>query len=85
MNMLPNGIGHADDSPTPQDVDWDMYLGPAPKRPFNSLRFQRTYRWFWDYAGGFITDYGTHRFDTVHQIMGADQPKSVAASAGWKV
>lgn len=82
INMLPNGIGHAADSPTPDGVDWDMYLGPAPKHPFNALRFQRTYRWFFDYAGGFITDYGTHRFDTVHQIMGADAPRTVAASGG---
>jgi predicted dehydrogenase len=82
INMLPNGIGHAPDGPVPEDVNWDMYLGPAPKRPFNPLRFQRTYRWFFDYAGGFITDFGTHRFDTVHQIMGVDQPKSVAASGG---
>jgi predicted dehydrogenase len=82
VNMLPNGIGHADDGPAPEGVDWDMYLGPAPKRPFNKLRFQFTYRWFWDYAGGFITDFGTHRFDTVHQIMGVDQPRSVAAAGG---
>jgi predicted dehydrogenase len=82
INMLPNGIGHAADADTPAGVDWDLYLGPAPKRPFNSLRFQRTFRWFWDYAGGFITDFGTHRFDTVHQIMGADQPKTVSASGG---
>ena len=82
INMLPDGIGHAADSPTPADVDWDMYLGPAPKRPFNTLRFQRTYRWFRDYAGGFITDFGTHRFDTVHQIMGVDRPKTVSASGG---
>jgi predicted dehydrogenase len=82
INMMPDGIGHADDGPAPEGVDWDMYLGPAPKRPFNRLRFQRTYRWFWDYSGGFITDFGTHRFDTVHQIMGVEKPKSVVAAGG---
>jgi predicted dehydrogenase len=40
----------------------------------------QNYRWFWDYAGGTITDFGTHRFDTVHQIMGVDAPLSVAAT-----
>lgn len=82
INMFPNGIGHAPDTKTPEGVDWDMYLGPAPQRPFNRLRFQRTYRWFWDYAGGFITDFGTHRFDTVHQIMGVDKPVAVSAAGG---
>jgi predicted dehydrogenase len=80
--MTPFGIGNAPDSPTPEGLDWDMYLGPAPMRPFNKNRFLRTYRWFWDYAGGSITDFGTHRFDTVHQIMGVDAPKTVAASGG---
>lgn len=81
-NMLPNGIGRAPDSDAPAGLDWDMYCGPAPKRPFNPKRFKSTFRWFWDYAGGTITDFGTHRFDTVHQIMGIDQPKSVVASGG---
>jgi predicted dehydrogenase len=81
-NMTPNGIGAADDSPVPEGLDWDLYLGPAPMRPFNKRRFLRTYRWFWDYAGGSITDFGTHRFDTVHQVMGVDAPKTVTASGG---
>jgi predicted dehydrogenase len=81
-NMTPNGIGAADDSPVPEGLDWGLYLGPAPMRPFNKSRFLRTYRWFWDYAGGSITDFGTHRFDTVHQVMGVDAPKTVTASGG---
>lgn len=81
-NMLPNGIGQAPDSDPPNGLDWDMYLGPAPKRPFNPKRFRSTFRWFWDYAGGTITDFGTHRFDTVHQIMGAEKPRKVSASGG---
>lgn len=63
----------------PDDLDWDFYCGPAPLVPYERARFLGTYRWFFDYSGGFITDYGTHRFDTVHQIMGADQPTSVSA------
>ena len=57
------------DSEVPAGVDWDMYLGPAPKVPFNRQRFQRTFRRFFDYSGGFITDYGAHRLDSVHQVM----------------
>ncbi len=81
-NLTPYGIGRVADSPVPAGLDWDFYLGPAPNVPFNKSRFLRTYRWFWDYAGGSITDYGTHRFDTVHQVMGVDAPKTVSASGG---
>jgi predicted dehydrogenase len=80
LNMAPNGVGRAPDSTPPPGLDWDFYLGPAPYVPFNKNRFLVTYRWFWDYAGGMTTDYGTHRFDTVQQIMGVDAPLAVA---GW--
>ena len=82
VNMWPNGIGREPDSDPPPGLDWDMYLGPAPQVPYNRKRFLGTFRWFWDYAGGYITDFGTHRLDTVHQVMGVDAPLSVAASGG---
>jgi predicted dehydrogenase len=81
-NMLPNGIGREPDSAPPAGLDWDMYCGPAPLRPFNRKRFKSSFRWFKDYAGGTVTDFGTHRFDTVHQIMGAEIPRRVSASGG---
>ena len=81
-NVYPNGIGRADDAKPPDGLDWDFYLGPAPAVPFNRNRFLGTFRWFWDYAGGFITDWGTHRLDSVHQVMGADAPLSVTAAGG---
>lgn len=81
-NVFPRGIGQEPDSEPPPGLDWDFYLGPAPKVPFNRKRFLSTYRSFRDYAGGTITDFGTHRFDTVHQIMGVDAPLSVSASGG---
>jgi predicted dehydrogenase len=81
IDMFPRGIGRTPDGPPPADLDWDFWLGPAPKVPYNPLRF-RAFRFFRDYAGGLITDFGTHRFDTVHQIMGADTPRSVAAVGG---
>jgi predicted dehydrogenase len=81
-NLTPRGIGDAPDSPVPDELDWDMYLGPAPEVPFNEKRFLRTYRFFFDYAGGYITDFGTHRFDTIHQVMGQERPLSVSATGG---
>ncbi|HSB13155.1 MAG TPA: Gfo/Idh/MocA family oxidoreductase [Bryobacteraceae bacterium] len=82
FNLSPDGIGRAADGEPPADLDWDMYCGAAPKVPYNPLRHLGTYRYFWDYSGGMITDYGTHRFDTVHQIMGVDSPRTVSASGG---
>lgn len=81
-NLIPHGIGKAPDGPVPEGLDWDMYLGPAPAVPFNKNRFLRNFRWFWDYAGGSITDFGVHRLDTVQQVMGVEAPKTVAASGG---
>jgi predicted dehydrogenase len=80
LNLSPDGIGAAADSNPPAGLDWDFYLGPAPKVPFNENRFLVTYRWFWDYAGGMATDYGTHRFDTIHQVMHVDAPTTVSGS-----
>ncbi|HEY2944501.1 MAG TPA: Gfo/Idh/MocA family oxidoreductase [Vicinamibacteria bacterium] len=82
QNLYPNGIGREPDASPPADLDWDFYLGPAPLVPFNRARFLGTYRWFWDYAGGWITDFGTHRFDSFHQVMGVDAPKTVVATGG---
>lgn len=81
-NLTPGGIGHLPDEPVPEGLDWDMYLGPAPKVPFNRNRFLSTFRWFRDYAGGTMTDFGTHRLDTVQQIMGVAAPRTVVATGG---
>ena len=81
-NRTPDGIGRKPDSEAPPGVDWDMYLGPAPWVPFNRNRFASTYRYFWDYAGGKITDWGVHRLDSMHQVMGVDAPKTVSAAGG---
>jgi len=81
-NLFPKGIGIEPDSDPPEGLEWDFYLGPAPAARFNRLRFLGTFRWFWDYAGGTVTDFGTHRFDTVHQIMGVDAPRTVSAAGG---
>ena len=60
------------DGPPPADLDWDMYLGPAPKVPFNPGRFLGTFRWFFDYSGGQMTDWGAHHMDIAHWGMDKD-------------
>ena len=70
------------DSPVPAGVDYNMWLGPAEKRPFNENRFHFNFRWFWDYAGGLMTDWGVHLVDYVLLGMDAPLPKSVYASGG---
>ncbi len=80
VNMYPEGIGRAADSTPPPGADWDMFLGPSPAVPFNKNRFVGTYRWFWDYGGGLVTDFGIHRFDSLHQVMNAHAPKTIAAA-----
>ncbi|MPZ21492.1 MAG: hypothetical protein GEV06_26920 [Luteitalea sp.] len=67
------------DSDPPEGLDWDFYLGPSPQVPFNETRFLSTYRVYYDYAGGYITDFGNHRIDSVHQIMNATAPVAVSA------
>lgn len=73
------------DAEPPEGLDWDMYLGPSPKVPFNPFRFLGTYRYFWDYSGGYITDFGNHRLDTMQQIMNVTAPKTISASGGLYV
>jgi predicted dehydrogenase len=70
------------DTPPPPGVDYTAWLGPAPKRSFNSSRFHFNFRWFWDYAGGLMTDWGVHLLDYGLLGMKAGVPKSVAALGG---
>ncbi len=93
-NAYPDGIGSPPDSAPPPDLDWDLWLGPAPRVAFNPNRFGvqlneqgdytrwATFRWFWDYAGGMMTDWGVHLLDIVHWAMQVDYPESVSASGG---
>lgn len=70
------------DEPVPQGVNYDMWLGPAAARPFNRNRFHFTFRWFWDYAGGLMTDWGVHLLDYGLYGMNVYVPKSVISSGG---
>jgi predicted dehydrogenase len=70
------------DEAVPAGVDYDMWLGPATKRPFNRNRFHFTFRWFWDYAGGLMTDWGVHLLDYALYGMNVTAPKSIMAMGG---
>lgn len=70
------------DGPVPSGVDYDLWLGPAPKRAFNPNRFHFNFRWFWDYAGGLMTDWGVHLINVMLWAMGPQPPRSVMSSGG---
>lgn len=70
------------DGPVPPGVDYTGWLGPATKRPFNANRFHFNFRWFWDYAGGLMTDWGVHMIDYALLGMQAGFPKNVVAIGG---
>jgi predicted dehydrogenase len=70
------------DTTPPEGVDYNLWLGPAPKRPFNENRFHFNFRWFWDYAGGLMTDWGVHEIDIALYAMEALAPVSVTAGGG---
>ncbi|MEO8171750.1 MAG: Gfo/Idh/MocA family oxidoreductase [Sediminibacterium sp.] len=67
---------------TPAGVDYKTWLGPAPTRPFNQNRFHFTFRWFWDYAGGLMTDWGVHLLDYALIGMKQANPKSIVTVGG---
>lgn len=69
-------------SEVPAGVDYASWLGPAEKKPFNASRFHFHFRWFWDYAGGLMTDWGVHLMDYAIFGMDASVPKSVSALGG---
>jgi len=70
------------DTNVPPGVDYDMWLGPAPLKPFNENRFHFNFRWFWDYAGGLMTDWGVHLLDYALYGMDSSTPKSIMAMGG---
>jgi predicted dehydrogenase len=82
------GIGNPPDTDPPAGLDWNMWLGPAPSRPFNSNRFgvhpkeYSRFRWFWDYAGGMMTDWGIHLLDIVQMAFDENEPTTITGLGG---
>ncbi len=70
------------DGPVPPGIDYEMWLGPAKHRPFNPNRFHYNFRYFWDYAGGLMSDWGVHLLDYAMLGMKADLPKEIYTAGG---
>jgi predicted dehydrogenase len=60
----PDRAGDPTPQPVPPELDYDMWLGPAPFAPYTKDRVHFNFRWIWDYSGGIICDWGAHLFDT---------------------
>ncbi len=76
-------IGTGPDGPVPPGVDYNQWLGPAPWRPFNSVRFHYNWHWFWDTGNGDIGNQGVHEMDIARWGLGKKTlPKKVHASGG---
>jgi predicted dehydrogenase len=82
QNEWPKGIGAPPDGEPPAGVNWDAWLGPAPKRPYNKNRTFYRFRWFYDYSGGQVTNFGVHYIDAIHWALGHDAPEAVTAMGG---
>ncbi|HXJ38896.1 MAG TPA: hypothetical protein VNH18_06430, partial [Bryobacteraceae bacterium] len=77
-------IGHKENQPTPAGVNWDLFLGPAPMRPFNELRFKYNWHWFWDTGNGDIGNQGVHEMGLARWAMGDPAWPKTAISYGGK-
>jgi predicted dehydrogenase len=63
------------------NLDWDQWLGPAPKRPLDTMRYFNWY-WFWDYSGGLMIGQGAHVMDAIHWFMKSQAPHEVTCTGG---
>ncbi len=80
-NIMP-GYGRPADQEPPRELDWNLWLGPAPARKYNPNRAIYHFRWFWDYSGGQMTNLGQHALDIAHWYLGAKGPRSVTSMGG---
>ncbi len=80
-NVMP-GFGRAPESAPPPNLDYDMWLGPAPQRAYTAHRSLYHFRWFWDYSGGQMTNLGVHDLDIVHWAMRVPGPRAVSSMGG---
>jgi len=79
-NVMP-GFGRPSGT-KPPELDYEMWLGPAPERPYAPHRSLYHFRWFWDYSGGQMTNLGAHHLDIVLWYMNVKGPSSVSATGG---
>ena len=76
------GVRRPENQQVPKALNWDLWLGPAPMRPYDSVRCSGNHRFFWDYAGGRLTDLGVHQMGTIQWLMGVKAPLSATAVGG---
>jgi predicted dehydrogenase len=81
-NEWPNGIGNPPDGDPPDAKQWDRWLGPAPKVRYNPNRMFYKFRWFYNYSGGQLTNYGVHNLDMIRWCLGKEYPRRVTAMGG---
>lgn len=81
-SKLRDPLDRHDDGPAPDGVDYDLWLGPAPKRPYNENHFHYHWHWFWDYGGGDVCNDGVHQTDLARWMTGRTLPRSVSSSGG---
>ena len=81
-NISPVGMGRYPDTSAPEHVDYDRWLGPAPAHAFNPNRFHLLFRWFFDYAGGMMSDWGVHLNDIALWALDAKGPQTVSTTGG---
>ncbi|MCX7665797.1 MAG: Gfo/Idh/MocA family oxidoreductase [Gemmataceae bacterium] len=74
-----------EDGTPPKNLDYDFWLGPAPKRPYNEKRVHYLFRFFWDYSGGQLTNFGAHHLDIAQWGLGMDDsgPVSIEGTAQY--
>jgi predicted dehydrogenase len=82
QNEWPKGIGNPPNENPPADLDWEAWLGPAPQVPYNKNRAFYRFRWFYDYSGGQLTNFGVHYLDFIHWALGQEAPLAVTAMGG---
>lgn len=82
QNEWPKGIGNPPDSEPPPGFDWEAWLGPAPRVKYNKNRTFYRFRWFYNYSGGQLTNFGVHYIDFIHDATGKDAPLAVTALGG---
>jgi predicted dehydrogenase len=78
-HQLRGPIGREPDTETPEGVDYDMWLGPAPKRSFSKNRWHYNWHWNWDYGTGDTGNDGVHQLDVMRWGMGVEIPNRVTS------
>ena len=75
------GLTHLPPQPIPSELDYEMWLGPAPYKPYHPHRVHSTFRGYWDYDGGGLGDMGMHYLDPVQYILDKDNSSPVEIEA----